>query len=102
MNAFICNFKEHWFTIRKIAHSWFNLNSMNSGPEIVSNTYLALFLKTLQHEGLYGSFVAFTLLILFVGKTMLTSNKCLCSILSMLYICIWTFTLAPFKYFTKA
>lgn len=56
VKAFICNFKLHWFTIRKLGHSWFDLNSMKSGPELISDTYLSLFLTTLQHEG-YSVFV---------------------------------------------
>ncbi|XP_035023495.1 ataxin-3 isoform X2 [Hippoglossus stenolepis] len=48
-NAFICNYKEHWFT-------WFNLNSLLTGPELISDTYLALFLAQLQQEG-YSIFV---------------------------------------------
>ncbi|XP_069179765.1 ataxin-3 isoform X3 [Procambarus clarkii] len=54
--AYICNFKEHWLTVRKLGHQWFNLNSLLSYPELISNTYLALFLKQLQHEG-YSIFV---------------------------------------------
>uniref|UniRef100_A0A8C5CGH7 ubiquitinyl hydrolase 1 n=1 Tax=Gadus morhua TaxID=8049 RepID=A0A8C5CGH7_GADMO len=42
--AFICNYKEHWFTIRKLGKQWFNLNSLLTGPELISDTYLALFL----------------------------------------------------------
>jgi Josephin len=49
--AFICNFREHWFTIRRLGYQWFNLNSMLSGPELLSDTHLALFLKQLQQEG---------------------------------------------------
>lgn len=30
---------------------WFNLNSLLSGPELLSNTYLGLFLAQLQNEG---------------------------------------------------
>ncbi|NWT36874.1 ATX3 protein, partial [Chroicocephalus maculipennis] len=47
--SFICNYKEHWFT-------WFNLNSLLMGPELISDTYLALFLAQLQQEG-YSIFV---------------------------------------------
>ncbi|KAK8741707.1 hypothetical protein OTU49_002352, partial [Cherax quadricarinatus] len=54
--AYICNFKEHWLTVRKLGHQWFNLNSLLSQPELISNTYLALFLTQLQHEG-YSIFV---------------------------------------------
>ncbi|KAM4723857.1 ataxin-3 [Anableps anableps] len=54
--AFICNYKEHWFTIRKLGEQWFNLNSLLTGPELISDTYLALFLAQLQQEG-YSIFV---------------------------------------------
>ncbi|XP_042235694.1 ataxin-3-like isoform X2 [Homarus americanus] len=54
--AYICNFKEHWLTVRKLGHQWFNLNSLLSQPELISNTYLALFLTQLMHEG-YSIFV---------------------------------------------
>ncbi|XP_069493945.1 ataxin-3 isoform X2 [Ambystoma mexicanum] len=54
--AFICNYKEHWFTVRKIGKQWFNLNSLLTGPELISDTYLALFLAQLQQEG-YSIFV---------------------------------------------
>ncbi|KAF5909591.1 protein Z-dependent protease inhibitor-like, partial [Clarias magur] len=54
--AFICNYKEHWFTVRKLGHQWFNLNSLLTGPELISDTYLALFLAQLQQEG-YSIFV---------------------------------------------
>ncbi|XP_059375720.1 ataxin-3 [Carassius carassius] len=49
--AFICNYKEHWFTVRKLGQQWFNLNSLLTGPELISDTYLALFLAQLQQEG---------------------------------------------------
>lgn len=54
--AYICNFQDHWFSIRKIGSQWFNLNSMNSGPELISDTYLSLFLAQLQTDG-YSIFV---------------------------------------------
>ncbi|XP_043553149.1 ataxin-3 isoform X1 [Chiloscyllium plagiosum] len=54
--AFICNYKEHWFTVRKLGKQWFNLNSLLTGPELISDTYLALFLAQLQQEG-YSIFV---------------------------------------------
>ncbi|TRY72970.1 hypothetical protein TCAL_15693, partial [Tigriopus californicus] len=47
-SAFICNYREHWFTIRRIGNQWFNLNSLLTGPELVSDTYLSLFLAQLQ------------------------------------------------------
>lgn len=58
MEAFICNYKDHWFTIRKLGNQWFNLNSLLSKPELISDTYLALFLAQLQQEG-YSIFVVF-------------------------------------------
>ncbi|KAK8379765.1 hypothetical protein O3P69_019642 [Scylla paramamosain] len=54
--AFICNYKAHWFTVRKLGFQWFNLNSLLSHPELISPTYLSLFLSQLEHEG-YAIFV---------------------------------------------
>ncbi|CAI9730130.1 ataxin-3-like [Octopus vulgaris] len=54
--AYICNMKEHWFTIRKIGFQWFNLNSLLSGPELISDTYLSLFIIQLLQEG-YSIFI---------------------------------------------
>ncbi|XP_046390277.1 ataxin-3-like isoform X1 [Ischnura elegans] len=56
MQAYICNYRDHWFTIRRLGNQWFNLNSMLTGPELLSNTYLAMFLAQLQQEG-YSIFV---------------------------------------------
>ena len=53
MKAYICNYKDHWFTVRKLAHQWFNLNSLSSGPKLISNTYLGMFLAQLQQEGFF-------------------------------------------------
>lgn len=49
--AYICNMREHWFTIRRLGFQWFNLNSLLAFPELLSNTYLALFLAQLQNQG---------------------------------------------------
>lgn len=54
--AFVCNFHQHWFTIRKLGNQWFNLNSILNSPELISDTYLTLFLKQLQTEG-YSIFI---------------------------------------------
>ncbi|XP_070577520.1 ataxin-3-like [Ptychodera flava] len=51
VKAFICNYREHWFTVRKLGHQWFNLNSLLTGPELISDTYLSMFLAQLQQEG---------------------------------------------------
>lgn len=56
MNAFICNYKDHWFTIRRLGNQWFNLNSLLSKPELISDTYLALFLAQLKNDG-YSIFI---------------------------------------------
>ncbi|BFZ07600.1 hypothetical protein BsWGS_10639 [Bradybaena similaris] len=56
MSAFICNYHQHWFCVRKLGHQWFNLNSLLSGPELISDTYLSLFLTQLQQEG-YSIFI---------------------------------------------
>ena len=53
MQAYICNYRDHWFTIRRLGHQWFNLNSLLTGPELISDTYLAMFLAQLQQEGNY-------------------------------------------------
>jgi len=55
-HAFICNLQQHWFTIRKLGHQWFNLNSTQSGPVLITETYLSLFLAQLQQEG-YSIFI---------------------------------------------
>lgn len=58
MQAFICNYRDHWFTVRRIAHQWFNLNSLLLHPELISDTYLSLFLAQLKNDG-YSIFVVF-------------------------------------------
>ncbi|CAH1792072.1 unnamed protein product [Owenia fusiformis] len=55
-HAYICNFKEHWLSIRKLGNQWFNLNSLLTGPELISDTYLAMLLTQLQQEG-YSIFI---------------------------------------------
>lgn len=56
MKAYICNYKGHWFTIRKTGKQWFNLNSMLNGPQLISDTYLAMYLTQLMQEG-YAIFI---------------------------------------------
>lgn len=58
MQAFICNYKDHWFTIRRLGNQWFNLNSLLANPELITDTYLSLFLAQLRNEG-YSIFVIF-------------------------------------------
>ncbi|XP_001639386.3 ataxin-3 isoform X2 [Nematostella vectensis] len=54
--AFICNLQQHWFTLRKLGNQWFNINSLKTEPELVSETYLSMYLTQLQAEG-YSIFV---------------------------------------------
>jgi hypothetical protein len=54
--AFICNHESHWLTVRRLGQQWFNLNSLLKKPELISDTYLSLFLHQLQMEG-YSIFV---------------------------------------------
>ncbi len=55
--AYICNFKEHWYTIRKFAGIyWFNLNSLFKKPQYVSDTYLSVLLAQLVTDG-YSIFI---------------------------------------------
>ncbi|XP_060581559.1 ataxin-3-like [Ruditapes philippinarum] len=56
MLSYICNFGEHWLTVRKIGNQWFNLNSLLTGPELISDTYLNMFLTQLQQDG-YSIFI---------------------------------------------
>ena len=48
-SAFICHYRDHWLTIRKLGNQWFNLNSILPGPQLVSDTYLSLYLAQLQN-----------------------------------------------------
>nr|CAD7569382.1 unnamed protein product [Timema californicum] len=57
-STYICNYRDHWFTIRRLGHQWFNLNSLLTGPELLSDTHLTMFLAQLQQEG-YSIFVVF-------------------------------------------
>jgi len=50
-SAFICNLASHWLTVRKFGDIWYNLNSLLSGPEHLSDFYLSAFLDTLMMRG---------------------------------------------------
>lgn len=58
MQAFICNYRDHWLTIRRLGNQWFNLNSLLARPQLISDTYLSLFLAQLRNDG-YSIFVIF-------------------------------------------
>jgi len=49
--AYICNHREHWFTVRKFGFQWFQLNSLLNGPQLISDTYLSLFFEQLHRDG---------------------------------------------------
>ncbi|CAG8538638.1 17019_t:CDS:10 [Dentiscutata erythropus] len=52
--AYICNLREHWFTLRKfggIKSRWYNLDSLFNGPEWISQIYLGMLLKQLETDG---------------------------------------------------
>lgn len=56
--AFMWNSVDHWFAIRKVHDTWFNLNSTNiePGPQIISDFYLDAFLISVKSSG-YTIFV---------------------------------------------
>lgn len=56
VNGFICNRESHWFAIRKINGRYWNLNSMQDRPEIISHFRLAAEIQGLQDAG-YSVFV---------------------------------------------
>jgi Ataxin-3 len=51
VQAYICNLREHWLTIRRFARHYFDLNSMLAYPKVISDTYLSLYLAQLQQNG---------------------------------------------------
>lgn len=53
--AFICNLRGHWFTIRKLGHQWFNLNSSLDGAQLISDTYLSMLLAQLLADSAFGT-----------------------------------------------
>ena len=57
IEGFICNKQSHWFAIRKINGRFWNLNSTNSCPIIISHFNLAKEIENLQNEGYHVFFV---------------------------------------------
>jgi ataxin-3 len=55
--GFVVNRSDHWFTIRKINSNWWNLNSTQERPELVSTFYLSALLHQLRQDG-YSVFIA--------------------------------------------
>ncbi|CAF2898084.1 unnamed protein product [Rotaria sp. Silwood2] len=56
IQAYICNLREHWLTIRRFGTQYFDLNSISTVPKLISNTYLSLYLAQLQQSG-YSIFI---------------------------------------------
>lgn len=48
--AFICHFDMHWLAIRRLGNQWFDLNSIRSRPQLISSTYLSMYLAQLNSE----------------------------------------------------
>lgn len=51
MDGFICNKEAHWFAIRKINGRFWNLNSMEERPVLISHFRLAAEIEGLQNSG---------------------------------------------------
>lgn len=49
--AFLCQCRDHWFAVRKVADCWWNLNSTRKRPAMVGPFYLAAWLAQLSAEG---------------------------------------------------
>jgi ataxin-3 len=56
IQAYICNLREHWLTIRRFGSQYFDLNSISTVPKLVSDTYLSLYLTQLERSG-YSIFI---------------------------------------------
>ncbi|KAG2195991.1 hypothetical protein INT47_011496 [Mucor saturninus] len=57
-NAYICNLRNHWFTLRKfsVSYRWYNLDSMQPTATYLGENYLSVMLKQIENEG-YSIFV---------------------------------------------
>lgn len=51
LEAFIFNSSDHWFAIRKIEGIWYDLNSLNKYPKIISEFYLEAFISQTLDSG---------------------------------------------------
>lgn len=51
--AYICNLRNHWFTLRKFSepYRWYNLDSTQPAPTYLGEDYLALMLHQIECEG---------------------------------------------------
>ncbi|KAI7906098.1 Josephin-domain-containing protein [Cokeromyces recurvatus] len=49
--AYVCNLRNHWFTLRRFNHHWYNLDSMQAAPTYLGENYLPLMLDQIEREG---------------------------------------------------
>lgn len=56
IQAYICNLREHWLTIRRFGQQYFDLNSISNHPKLISDTFLSLYLAQLKQSG-YSIFI---------------------------------------------
>ncbi|KAI9002588.1 Josephin-domain-containing protein [Hyaloraphidium curvatum] len=58
--AYICNLREHWFTLRRFGlvppKRWYDCNSLMEQPKVISDTYLGMLIAQLKQDG-YTIFV---------------------------------------------
>lgn len=55
--GFVINRSSHWFTIRRIHNTWWNLDSKLPRPEIISSMYLSAYLYELRQSAHCSIFV---------------------------------------------
>lgn len=60
VEGLIFNSMTHWFSIRKIENIWYNLNSTNKFPEVISDFYLSAFILGTEEIG-YSNFIVYNL-----------------------------------------
>lgn len=49
--GFMCNLRQHWFALRRVDETWWDLNSVAPGPRKIGSFYLSAFLDQLAAEG---------------------------------------------------
>ena len=49
--GFLCNLSEHWFALRRVDSTWWDLNSIKRAPRKIGEFYLEAFLDQLKGEG---------------------------------------------------
>jgi len=54
--AYVCNLERHWFALRNVNGTWWNLNSLATAPKKIGSFYLEAFLRQLEVDG-YSIFI---------------------------------------------